>query len=99
MDKDVINYEDTITRAIDALISSTDESELASNEKMALKILLDKLLAYYNQKVIMLSKYKNDDKIMELRTFMTDIIVEINNILKQKVDVFYFINTINKKIK
>lgn len=70
-------------------------------EKNAINILIEKLINYYEKKLSSINRTRhnvNSEKAMELRVFMTDILVDINMVLDGGIDIYYFASVINKKL-
>jgi len=89
---------DIIIKALDSLQTSIMTSECTINEKDTLSALVTSLKNYYEKKLKYLSMLRRSNKIIELNTFVTDIIVEINEVLMRKGDVTYHASLIYKKI-
>ena len=92
---------DTITRALMALESEVDDSNLKLEEKDALKRLIDKLLFFYKDHYNEIMKYDShtiQKKMTILTGLMTDYIVSINDTIVGKNDAYCIINMIFKEI-
>ncbi len=97
------NNDTVIIKAMEALQNCIKSSKLSSSEQDALLALTDKLEKYYLAKsdsIINNNIEKNaqNEKMALLRTFIIDIIVEINTVLVTDSDIHYFVNTLNKKL-
>ena len=91
--------EDNITRAIYALHSGVNNSDLDINCKQTLNVLLDKLAIYYEKRYQKIAKkHNNNIELIHLNSALTDYIVAINNAIKEKNDVFQITSMINKEI-
>ena len=94
---------DIIKKALDSLHDSVNVAPIPDNEKVALKALIEKLRTYYNNKLDIMTKKgidvnSNDERVMVLKCFISDIIVEINNVLTGESDVYYFIGVITNRL-
>lgn len=91
-----------IKKAFYAIKESIDTSILSDNEKNALKILIDKLVIYYDKKVSLIKKSRisinSSERIAILDSFMTDVLVDINTVIRGESDVYYFVSVVNKKL-
>lgn len=91
-----------IKKAFYAIKKSIDTSILSDNEKNALKILIDKLVIYYDKKVSLIKNSRisinSSERIAILDSFMTDVLVDINTVIRGESDVHYFVSVVNKKL-
>ena len=91
---------DIIKKAIVKLQCDVLSSKLPDNEKQAIKALLEKLDVYYDKKLKQAyKKGNNSDKAIVLQSFITDILVEINSLLTQDSDIYYFVSIVNQKLQ
>ena len=93
-----------IIKSIFSLKEEIKSSELLDDEKHALITLLDSLNAYYSKKRERILKKSSsnqatNEKLMVLESSVTDILMEINDILIGNHDIYYFTSVVNKKIK
>ena len=103
MEEKSINNNDIIKKAITSLFESVRVSKIPINEKEGLNALLDKINIYYDKKLDMFLKSgtdtnSNDEKVVILKSFITDILVEINSVLTGENDIYYFVSVINKRL-
>lgn len=105
MDQDIRKTGDVINKSILALQKSVNNSLLLDNEKNAIIQLLAKMMIYYNtKKELIMNKSIGDnaeirEKLDSLKVFMTDIIVEINEVLYgSNNNIPYFVSIINKRL-
>ena len=101
--KKELNNVDIIKKSIISLRNSTRLSKLPDNEKEGLTALINKIDIYYDKKLNIIMNKDNDissinHQIWDLKSFITDIIVEINNVLTGESDIYYFVNVINKRL-
>lgn len=94
---------DIIIRAYRALQKELVTSVLSDNEKHAINLLIEKLIAYYDKRLSILKKKDinfnpTNEKAEILNGFMTDVLVDINTIIRGGIDVYYFISVINKRL-
>ena len=88
-----------IKKAFYALKERINTSVLSENEKNALRVLIDKLIIYYDRRIDLMKKRGiSSERVASLDSFMTDIIVDINTVIKGESDVHYFVSLIIKKL-
>ena len=93
-----------IIKSIFSLMEKVKLSSLQEGEKRALITLLDRLYTYYVKKREKILKRDingepTNEKLMVLESMVTDILMEINDILIGDRDIYYFTSVINKRIK
>lgn len=92
---------DIIKLAYAKLQEKVNTSPLHDNEKNAISLLIEKIVKYYDKKlnsILRFSLSPNNERIFELKSFMTDILVDINSVLDGGIDVYYFASIINRKL-
>lgn len=72
-------------KAIESLYKELDNSNLSNYEKKSIEILITKIKKYYIKKIDSFSKY-DVSKRAQFDCYMTDIIVEINDVIRGVVD-------------
>ena len=98
---DIVKNNDILKKANKSLQVRIIESSLPDNEKKALEALLEKLDIYYDKRMNLISKKNNSAKQKEMNAlicFITDILVEVNNVLLGDNDIYYFVSLVNKKL-
>ena len=91
-----------ILLALKGLIKEIKKSFLNEQQKNALKVSIDKLITYYNNKIKEIDNTTNfyvaKNKELKLTSVMTDHIVLIDHAIKGMNDPFYVTNSINKTV-
>lgn len=88
-----------IVKALDNLKKQVNITMYNDREKDILCLLIEKIkLRYLKQYETLFLKNESISKIITLESNITDLIVEINGILNDNVDVFEFVNNVNKKM-
>ena len=102
MKEEIIVYHDIIKNAFIKIHESILMSQLHDNEKNALSLLIERLIAYYDKKMELMIKkgidINHNERAILLKSFMTDVLADINSVIKGGIDVYYFVSVINKRL-
>ena len=92
------NYSDVITRAIRALNKNVLESNKTDGEKKAINVLLSKIYTRYCEKMNSFRE-RDTEKQYKFQSNMVDVITELDGLINQECDVYYYINQFNNRFK
>ena len=85
---------EVIIRALDALSNQVDTSNKTDNEKKILKLLTMRMKEYFLKKLSSLSD-SSLERLFNLQSYMTGIIVDINSSLKDEADLASYAGKLN----
>ena len=83
-----------IIESMNVLKKQVQYSKYSNNEKKVLTLLIDKIEVYYLRKL----SITNSNKYMQLNSWVVDLLIEIDNVIKKQSDVFHFVSIVNKQI-
>lgn len=98
MDTNIDRQSAIIIKAFDILDHQIELSNKDDLEKEALRLLISKIKLFYLKKVKLI-KSNDTNRLFNLQSYITDVIVDINNSLLDGVQTFEYIDKINLKLR